>query len=214
MLTIDYVLVKSQSALNSGLHPKIKEMATELIKQSYLAGVPILLTQGYRSKEYQDQLYAQGRTKLYDANGKKLSIVTNAKGGSSMHNYGLAVDFALLLPSGTSASWDTTRDGDGDNVRDWAEVVNIGKKIGFEWGGDWKGFVDMPHFQYTFGLTLKQLQAGKRPPIEEEITMKKADADKVIVSLQKLWSQAKTQAEKDEYHRQADAVRDAAGIKK
>jgi peptidoglycan L-alanyl-D-glutamate endopeptidase CwlK len=36
------------------------------------------------------------------------------------------------------------------------EVVAIFKRYGWEWGGDWK-FVDMPHFQKTFGKSVKQL---------------------------------------------------------
>lgn len=37
------------------------------------------------------------------------------------------------------------------------------EKCNLEWGGDWK-FRDMPHFQYTFGLSIEDLLAGKRPP--------------------------------------------------
>ncbi|PGN53968.1 hypothetical protein CN978_30015 [Priestia megaterium] len=35
--------------------------------------------------------------------------------------------------------------------------------MGLEWGGDFKSIKDTPHFQLTFGLTLSQLRAGKRP---------------------------------------------------
>ncbi|WP_305953442.1 M15 family metallopeptidase [Paenibacillus sp. P32E] len=67
----------------------------------------IVITQGLRTIAEQDALYAQGRT-------KPGQIVTNARGRTSYHNFGLAVDFALLLPNGSSVSWDTARDGDGD----------------------------------------------------------------------------------------------------
>jgi DNA polymerase III delta prime subunit len=36
-------------------------------------------------------------------------------------------------------------------------LVKIFKSYGWEWGGDWK-FTDMPHFQKTYGLSIKQLQ--------------------------------------------------------
>lgn len=36
-----------------------------------------------------------------------MSKVTNAIGGSSYHNYGLAVDFALLMPDGKAATLET-----------------------------------------------------------------------------------------------------------
>jgi peptidoglycan LD-endopeptidase CwlK len=141
-----------------GLHPVVKQRAELLIYAAYNAGVPTVITQGFRSFEYQNQLYAQGRF------GNPGPIVTNAKGGRSFHNYGLAIDFALLLPDGKSVSWDTVRDGDRDGQRDWFEVAAIGKKLGFEWGGDWERFIDMPHLQLTFGLTIDQCQRGIVPP--------------------------------------------------
>jgi peptidoglycan L-alanyl-D-glutamate endopeptidase CwlK len=114
-----------------------------------------------RSFKLQDELYAQGRTKP----GK---IVTNAKGGQSYHNYGLAIDIVLLIDKngdGTfeTASWQTNVDFDGDGVNDWMEVVKIFKSYGWEWGGDWK-FMDMPHFQKTFGKSIKQLQLSRKQP--------------------------------------------------
>ncbi|MNC30597.1 Peptidoglycan L-alanyl-D-glutamate endopeptidase CwlK precursor [compost metagenome] len=79
MLTLDQVKLKSQSKL-VGLQPVIVAAAVALIERSYAQGVPIIITQGYRSKAEQDGLYAQGRT-------KPGSIVTNARGGYSYHNY-------------------------------------------------------------------------------------------------------------------------------
>ena len=104
----------------------------------------------YRSNKEQDALYA------------KRPKVTNAKGGESYHNYGLAIDIVLLKDKngdGTfeTASWETNVDFDGDGVADWMEVVKIFKSYGWEWGGDWH-FKDMPHFQKTYGLSIKQLQ--------------------------------------------------------
>ena len=103
----------------------------------------------------QNELFAQGRTKP----GKK---VTNAKGGQSYHNYGLAFDIVLLIDkdkngSFESASWETNIDFDGDGKADWQEIVQIAKSHGWTWGGDWK-FTDMPHFEKTFGLSVKELE--------------------------------------------------------
>jgi peptidoglycan L-alanyl-D-glutamate endopeptidase CwlK len=104
----------------------------------------------------QDALFAQGRSKP----GK---VVTNAKGGQSYHNYGLAIDIVLILDkdkNGTfeTASWDVKSDFDGDKKADWMEVVQIFKRYGFEWGGDWK-FLDLPHFQKSFGKSIYELRA-------------------------------------------------------
>lgn len=141
------------------LHPKLRDEATEIYKeiQQALKGRAICrFSHTLRTFEEQNALYAQGRTKA----GK---IVTNAKGGESMHNFGLAIDIVLLVDrdkNGTfeSASWETNVDFDGDGVSDWMEIVKIFKSFGWEWGGDWK-FTDMPHFQKTFGRSLRELKS-------------------------------------------------------
>lgn len=165
MLTLDQVKSKSSKRM-VGLHPVVLAAATVLIERCYARGVPILITQGLRTIAEQNALYEQGRT-------KPGSIVTNAKGGYSYHNYGLAVDFALLLLNGSSVSWDMKLDGNKNNVADWQEVVQEAKKLGLEWGGDWTSFKDYPHFQMVFGLTITQLRAGNKP---SEIAMAKAAA--------------------------------------
>jgi peptidoglycan L-alanyl-D-glutamate endopeptidase CwlK len=165
MLTLDQVKSKSSTRL-IGLHPVVLTAATVLIERCYARGVPVLITQGLRTIAEQDALYAQGRT-------KPGNIVTNAKGGTSYHNFGLAIDFALLLPDRKQVSWDLKRDGDGDKVADWTEVVQEAKALGFEWGGDSISIKDAPHFQMTFGLATSQLRAGTKP---SEIAFSKTTA--------------------------------------
>jgi peptidoglycan LD-endopeptidase CwlK len=149
----------------NGLNPYVKEKAEELLNNANarLKNYKMGITEGYRSKEEQDALYAKGRT----AAG---SIVTNAKGGQSMHNYGLAIDFALFTADGKKAFWDIKVDSDKDGKADWMEVVEEGKKLGFEWGGDWKTFKDYPHFQMLGGLTEAQVRAGKVPNFKSTST--------------------------------------------
>lgn len=132
----------------NNLHPAVEEGARELMKRSFARGIPIQITQGYRSIKEQNSLYAIGRT----VNGKK---VTNAKGGQSYHNYGLAIDFVLLSNDGNTALWTVNNK--------WREVAAIGKSLGFKWGGDWTSFKDYPHLEMTFGLSIDDLQRGKRP---------------------------------------------------
>ncbi|WNS43887.1 M15 family metallopeptidase [Paenibacillus sp. MMS20-IR301] len=159
MLTLDQVKSKSAGWLGN-LHPVLLAAATELIRRTYARGVPILITQGMRTVAQQNALYAQGRT-------KRGPIVTNARGGTSYHNYGLAIDFALLLPDGKNVSWDMSRDGDGDKLADWQEVAQEAKKLGFEWGGDWTSFKDYSHLQFSFGLTTSELRAGRKPTVQQ-----------------------------------------------
>jgi len=75
------------------LHPKVRDEVSKIVNEAnnlLTKHSQIRIVQGLRTIEEQNDLYAQGRTKQ----GKK---VTNAKGGSSFHNYGLAVDFCLLI---------------------------------------------------------------------------------------------------------------------
>lgn len=156
MLTLEQVKAKSKSRL-VGLQPAVLAATIALIERCYARGVPIVITQGLRTIEEQNGLYAQGRS-------KPGIIVTNARGGYSFHNFGLAVDFALLMPDGKQVSWDMRRDGDGDKTADWMEVVQEAKALGFEWGGDWTSFKDYPHLQIDFGLSTANLRAGRKPP--------------------------------------------------
>ena len=135
------------------LHPKLIYEAYDIYKEicESLTGRSLCrFAYTLRTFAEQDQLFA------------KRPKVTNARGGQSYHNYGLAVDIVLLVDkdkNGTfeTASWETNVDFDSDGKADWQEVVAIFKRYGWEWGGDWK-FVDTPHFQKTFGKSIKELQ--------------------------------------------------------
>lgn len=149
------------------LHPAIREEVRNIYVNQIvpaLAGRAICrFAYTLRTIAEQDALYAQGRTRLFDANGKRLGIVTQARGGQSIHNYGLALDIVLLRDkdgNGTfeTASWEDTIDFDGDGLADWMEVVRIFKANGWTWGGDWTRFKDKPHFEKPFGHTWRTLK--------------------------------------------------------
>lgn len=127
------------------LHPAIREDAiqayNEAVKKTPV-GVHPVIVQTLRTFEEQDLLYQKGRTRP----GPK---VTNAKAGTSYHNYGLAIDFCLELNG--KLVWSVNKD--------WMTVVNIFKAHGFEWGGDWKSFKDYPHLEKTFGHKWQELLA-------------------------------------------------------
>lgn len=130
------------------LHPKIRDKAREFIVKAEQQGIILRITSGLRTWEEQDALYDQGRT-------KPGNVVTNAKGGSSNHNYGLAFD-VVPIENG-NVNW---------NSKNWNKIGQIGKSVGFDWGGDWSGFVDKPHFEMLFGNNVSSLKkmylAGKR----------------------------------------------------
>lgn len=136
------------------LHPKLRAEATQILSDiNCSVNTPnsfCRIAFGLRTFQEQQALYNQGRT----TPGAR---VTKAKPGQSMHNYGLAVDIAFII-NGSQASWDTKKDWDGDKQSDWMEVVAIFKRYGWAWGGDWRSFVDMPHFEKTWGLGWQDLK--------------------------------------------------------
>ena len=118
------------------LHPKVRTEVQRIVEtcDSVLKGrAKVRITQALRTFEEQDALYA------------KRPKVTNAKGGQSVHNYGFAVDICLII-DGKEVSWDTTKDWDNDGIADWQEVVKVFASYGWNWGGNWHTFKDMPHF--------------------------------------------------------------------
>lgn len=126
----------------SGMYPALAVRARSMVELCAHGGIAILITQGLRTWEEQDALYAKGRTL---APLGKQYIVTKAKGGQSFHNFGLAFDIVVLDSVG-KADWDVAHPS-------WKRSAEIGKSLGLEWGGDWKSFKDLPHFQYIGDLT-------------------------------------------------------------
>lgn len=135
------------------LHPSVVAEAMQIVEEccEVLTGrAEIRITYGLRTNKEQAALYALGRT-VVNPQGKTAkkpmgNIVTNAKAGQSVHNYGFAVDMCLII-DGKVASWDTKKDWDGDKVSDWDECVKVFAKHGWTWGGNWRNFKDMPHFE-------------------------------------------------------------------
>jgi hypothetical protein len=155
--TLDYLINRSNKELE-GAHSVVKAKAITLVNQAYNKGIRIAVTSGYRSFLAQAKLYGQGRSKYVykgvDYGAPDQPDVTGAEPGESMHNYGLAFD-VTVFDEHRQPIW-------GGSAYD--EVAKLGKALGLDWGGDWKSRKDRPHYEYTFGLTLKDLQAGKRPP--------------------------------------------------
>jgi len=125
------------------LAPPVKKRAEAFVEAAKAKGIDLLVTSTYRDHESQTALYNQGRT----TPGK---VVTNAKAGQSWHNHRCALDVVPLVNG--KAIWN-------DNVV-WMQIGEIGVACGLEWAGNWKTFKEFPHFQYTGGLTMAQLNAG------------------------------------------------------
>jgi peptidoglycan L-alanyl-D-glutamate endopeptidase CwlK len=138
---IDPRSAKNLATLILKVQPVFANFLIEAKKHFQEKGVDVRIISGNRTWAEQDALYAKGRT----APGPK---VTNAKGGQSNHNYGIAVDLGLF----------TT---DGRYLEESPLYKEIGKVVAkfpeLEWGGSWKTIVDEPHVQYRTGLTLAQM---------------------------------------------------------
>lgn len=134
------------------LHPAVFKRAMTFVNECRKQGIEILITSTYRDHESQAALYAQGRT----TPGKK---VTNAKPGQSWHNWRCAFDCVPLRHG--KPVWGTT----GEDGKLWERIGQIGEAAGLEWAGRWRSMKEYAHFQWTGGLTLADLQAGKKLPI-------------------------------------------------
>jgi len=128
-------MTERQSSRNpKDLHPGLSER-WRLAQTEFTAAFPgspkVFLTQTFRNHSDQATDYAKGRT----SPGK---VVTNAKPGQSLHNYYPALAFDIAFKVGNTLYWD---------VALFRKFATIAKKLGLEWGGDWKNFKDNPHFQ-------------------------------------------------------------------
>jgi len=123
------------------LLPDVQPWAREFLRRARATGVDARIISGTRSYAEQNALYAKGRT----AAGP---VVTNARGGFSNHNFGIAWDVGVFQGGNYLGSSPL-----------YAQLGKLGREMGLEWGGDWKSFPDRPHFQVKTGLSLKQLRS-------------------------------------------------------
>lgn len=130
------------------LQPEVRPYARALVKKAAALGITIKVISGLRTYAEQNALYAQGRTKP----GR---IVTNAKGGYSNHNFGVAFDVGVFR--GSSYIPESPA---------YKAVGALGVELGLEWGGNWKTIKDEPHFQlrpnWAVGMPEKEMLAQLR----------------------------------------------------
>ena len=113
------------------LTPKLEAIAQEFLYQAKLKGYDIKITQGYRTAKYQDDLYAQGRT-------KPGPVVTDATSKQSWHCKGKAFDIAF--------KGKTLEEMYNHPEAQWKALADLGKELGLIPGFYFKK-PDMPHFE-------------------------------------------------------------------
>ena len=130
------------------LRPDVAANCRKWLERCKEAGLNVLITNTVRDKEYQEYLYAQGRT-------RPGSIVTNGR-TPTFHadTAGLSFDFCKNV-----------KGQEYDDVKFFLKAAAIAKEMGFSWGGDWKSFPDMPHIQWDNqgAWTSSMILAGKLP---------------------------------------------------
>lgn len=114
--------------------PRLSALIHQLADTLATQGITILVVQGLRTVEQQDALYARGRT-------TPGSIVTNAKGGYSWHQFGCAIDAAPMNRDDT-VDWNSSHP-------QWHAMESLGVAVGLTSGATWIRLVDAPHLQYT-----------------------------------------------------------------
>ena len=123
------------------------------------AGLNVKITQTVRDDEYQRLLVAQG----YAAKTATRPTFHSVKAG-------LAFDICKNV-----------RGHEYDDPSFFACCGQIGKQVGFSWGGDWRSFPDRPHFQWDNyrKWSSRMILAGKYPPEMEEY-MTQAEFNKMM----------------------------------
>jgi peptidoglycan L-alanyl-D-glutamate endopeptidase CwlK len=117
----------------SGVHPKLIAALVPIFQAMDAFGHPMFVTEGLRSTERQQELFAQGRT----APG---NIVTYADGIEKRSNHQAKVD-------GFGHAVDCAFQGDDPWNEDhpWAVYGALVKASGLKWGGEFASLVDKPH---------------------------------------------------------------------
>lgn len=133
------------------LLPAMQDKARQILRVAKQVGARCQILSGTRTYSEQNALFSQ-RPK-----------VTNARGGQSNHNFGIAVDVGLFGPTGKYLTGSTRSEEKA--YTDFAAAVKLAVS-GIEWGGDWRSFKDQPHYQLNVGglpisAVRKLFEAGK-----------------------------------------------------
>lgn len=126
---------RSESSIAT-LLPKAQEKARQFLAAAARRHVSCRILSGTRTYAAQNALYAQGRATAGP-------IVTNARGGQSFHNFGIAWDVGIFVDGAyvTGRTPAETR-----RYTDLAHAM-LADVDGLDWGGNWVSFPDMPHYQ-------------------------------------------------------------------
>ncbi|HEX8197799.1 MAG TPA: M15 family metallopeptidase [Pyrinomonadaceae bacterium] len=126
------------------LHLKAQEAGRTFLTAVRAQGIDARIISGTRTYAEQNVLYRKGRF------GNPPPRVTNARGGQSNHNFGIAWDIGIFqngnyLPE--SPLYDQA-----------AQIGLAAGIVGLEWGGNWINFKDRPHYQMATQFNITQIR--------------------------------------------------------
>ncbi|WP_234004503.1 M15 family metallopeptidase [Chromobacterium vaccinii] len=147
---VDAVAEKPQLALDKAdrdwarMDPAFVQDVLRVMERMKARGFPMVLLEGYRSAERQNKL-AGGSTK-----------VTQAKGGESKHQYGLAADLAPVRSGKVVIS-----ERDPWAMQAYNALGEEAQAAGLTWGGVWS-FRDYGHIERAGSLRALLAQRNKK----------------------------------------------------
>ena len=137
------------------LHIPVQRAARRALQSLAVAGITAKIISGTRTYAEQDALFEIGRSKP----GNR---VTNARGGESNHNFGLAWDIGIWVDGfydGKRTPRDAALERRADDQYQGASSAILGLGIvGLEWGGNWMSIKDFPHYQLAGGLSVSRVR--------------------------------------------------------
>lgn len=111
------------------IDPDLQQRVLAIYRIMQEQGYDMVIVEGYRNPQRQNELMAKG-------------AATRAEAWQSCHQYGLAVDSALLRDG--TLQWDIddpwTRNG-------YLLYGELAREAGLEWGGDWRRIKDYVHVE-------------------------------------------------------------------
>lgn len=156
-MTLDDRSERNLATLHPDLQPRVAAFISAAKNLASPRGLDVRIISGTRSYAEQEAIYAKGRS----TPGR---IVTNARGGYSNHNFGIAIDIGVFSRDGKTYH--------GDHAL-YDELGPLGESLGLEWGGRWKKIVDKPHYQFrprwATGMTESEMLASLRRRVAEKV---------------------------------------------
>lgn len=130
------------ATLDPKARPRFEKFMRAARATAAAMGCDYVLISGHRTWEEQDSLFEQRPR------------VTKAAGGYSNHNFGIAADAGVFR---NGKYLDDMEPETAEKVHR-ACAMHAGG-LGLEWGGAWKSFPDLPHYEVRTGLNLAAKRA-------------------------------------------------------